>query len=181
MTREIPVGNRTHRGRGVRFDDQTPLSTNALERVGARLGPRHLGTLGGGNHFIELDRAGNGDLWLLVHSGSRGLGSAIAAHHLRAEERGALDCEIEAGRACLIDLRWAFSFACANRNELLRRANEAVVRLTGQEPDQSSHLDVHHNFVRAEEHFGSRCIALLFEFAFDASAGTNGTRLGAGL
>lgn len=168
VTREIPVGDATHRGKGVAFHDETPLSTSALEHVRRRLGPKHLGTLGGGNHFIELDRDGGGDLWLLVHSGSRGLGSAIAAHHLRAAEvqssvhpersRGipGLRCDTEAGRACLGDLEWALMFARANRNELLRRATAVVVELTGQEPDQSSHVDAHHNFVRAEEHFGRR-------------------------
>ncbi len=147
MTRLVPVGDGTHRGKGVAYEDETPLSTGALEKLRARLGPKHLGTLGGGNHFIELDRAGNGDLWLLVHSGSRGLGSAIGAHHARAEAHGV---------ACLGDLQWAFSFARANRAELMRRAIEVVVQLTGQAPDQSTHLDVHHNFVRAEEHFGRR-------------------------
>lgn len=54
------------------------LSTRALEKARERLAPKHLGTLGGGNHFIELDRDGGGDLWLLVHSGSR-WGSAVLA------------------------------------------------------------------------------------------------------
>lgn len=157
MTREIPVGDATHRGKGVAFHDETPLSTSALEHVRARLGPRHLGTLGGGNHFIELDRDGGGDLWLLVHSGSRGLGSAIAAHHLRAAEAdGFLRCDSEAGRACVNDLEWALSFARANRAELVRRVTQLVVEAIGQEPDQSSHVDVHHNFARVEEHFGRK-------------------------
>lgn len=160
VTREIPVGDATHRGKGVPFQDETPLSTNALKHERTRLAPRHLGTLGGGNHFIELDRDGGGDLWLLVHSGSRGLGAAVASHHLRvAEAEGVgsipgLRCDTAAGRACLQDLEWALTFARANRRELMRRASELVTKLTGQEPDQSSHVDVHHNFVRAEEHFG---------------------------
>jgi tRNA-splicing ligase RtcB len=137
-----------------------PLSTGALEHARARLGPKHLGTLGGGNHFIELDRDGGGDLWLLVHSGSRGLGSAIAAHHLRAADEGAygdipgLRCDTEQGKACLADIEWALRFARANRNTLVGRATEALVELTGQGPDESSRVDVHHNFVRFEEHFG---------------------------
>ncbi len=164
MTKEIPVGDATHRGKGVAFTDETPLSTHALERKRARLAPKQLGTLGGGNHFIELDRDGGGDLWLLVHSGSRGLGSAIAAHHLRAAEvEGSgsipgLRVETAAGQACLADLEWAFTFARSNRRELLRRTTELVVALTGQEPDHSSHLDVHHNFVRAEHHFGRQLL-----------------------
>lgn len=165
--RAIPVGDATHRGKGVRAPDAllaTPLSTGALQHARDRLTPRHLGTLGGGNHFVELDRDGGGALWLLVHSGSRGLGSAIAAHHLRAaQESGSgslpgLRCDTRAGQACLSDLEWAFTFARANRDTLVERASALVHELTGQAPELSSRVDVHHNFVRSEEHFGRRML-----------------------
>jgi tRNA-splicing ligase RtcB len=139
-----------------------PLSTGSLERTRARLGPKHLGTLGGGNHFIELDRDGGGNLWLLVHSGSRGLGAAIAAHHLRSADDGAygdipgLRCDTKAGRDCLDDIEWALRFARANRDALVNRVTEVLVTMTGQAPDENSRVDVHHNFVRREEHFGRR-------------------------
>ncbi len=115
VTKEVPVGDATHRGKGVPVADallSEPLSTGALEHARERLIGRHLGTLGGGNHFIELDRDGGGDLWLLVHSGSRGLGAAIAAHHVRAAEAAAwgtipgLRVDTEAGAACVRDLEW---------------------------------------------------------------------------
>lgn len=167
LTRAIPVGDRTHRGQGTPLPDDllgTPLSTGALEHARERLGPLHLGTLGGGNHFLELDRDGGGDLWLLVHSGSRGLGSAIAAHHLRAAEAGAsgdipgLRVDGQAGQDCLQDLAWALTFARANREALAQRAVEALVELVGQAPDDASRLDVHHNFVRFEQHLGKRLL-----------------------
>lgn len=92
-----------------------------------------------------------------MHSGSRGLGAAIAAHHLKAAgEAGFLQADSAAGQACLSDLECAFSFARANREALVRRAAEFVTELTGVEP--ASQLDVHHNFVRAEEHFGRRLL-----------------------
>lgn len=58
-------------------------STRSLEHARERLARRHLGTLGGGNHFLELDRDLEGGLWLLVHSGSRGLGAAVAARRAK--------------------------------------------------------------------------------------------------
>ncbi len=167
LTRHIPVGDATHRGKGTPVPDAVfggRLSTSALEHARERLAPRHLGTLGGGNHFLELDRAGGGELWLLVHSGSRGLGSAIAAHHLRAAAEGGfgsipgLRCETEAGRACLADLDQASSFAAANRRALLERAVALVSEVVGVGPDEASLVDVHHNFVRVEEHFGRRLL-----------------------
>jgi tRNA-splicing ligase RtcB len=163
LTRQLPVGDGTHRGKGVPVPDAllaTPLSTRALEHERARLAPKHLGTLGGGNHFIELDRDGGGDLWLLVHSGSRGLGSAIAAHHVRAAQEAKYGTvpglRGEAGAACLHDLEWALTFARANRDALVERAAAVVTELTGVEP--CDHVDVHHNFVRREEHFGRRLL-----------------------
>lgn len=167
LSRHIPVGDLTHRGKGVHVDDgllATPLSTGALEHARARLAPRHLGTLGGGNHFIELDRDGGGDLWLLVHSGSRGLGAAIAAHHLRAAEEGGhgeipgLRCDEPRARACLADIEWALQFARANRDALMRRATQVLADVTRQAPDAESRIDVHHNFVRFEQHFERRLL-----------------------
>ena len=163
MSRLIPVGDAIHRGNVGPISDgllAPPLSTGALEHARDRLGPKHLGTLGGGNHFIEFDRDGGGDLWLLVHSGSRGMGAAIAAHHLRAAQAGAfgnipgLRCASEAGKACQSDIHWAFQFARANRDALLHQAAALVTALTRQEPDGHSRVDVHHNFVQREEHFG---------------------------
>lgn len=165
LAHRIPVADAVHRGGGVAVPDtlmDQPLSTGALMRVRERLTPRHLGTLGGGNHFVELDRDGGGDLWLLVHSGSRGLGSAIAAHHLKAAEADGdgdipgLDLDSTAGRACLADIGWALHFARANRDALVAAAVEVVCEATQTEPDLHSRLDVHHNFVAEEEHFGRR-------------------------
>jgi tRNA-splicing ligase RtcB (3'-phosphate/5'-hydroxy nucleic acid ligase) len=167
LSRLIPVGDAIHRGKGVPVPDEvlaSPLSTGALEHARERLSRKHLGTLGGGNHFIELDRDGGGDLWLLVHSGSRGLGAVIATHHLRAAEAEGfgeipgLRLQSEAGQACLSDIEWALRFARANRDLLLDRATALVAELTGQTPDSASRLDLHHNFVQHEEHFGKRLL-----------------------
>ncbi len=162
-SRTIPVGDLTHRGAGLpvpaRLLEQ-PLSTGALTHARARLAPRHLGTLGGGNHFIELDRDGGGELWLLVHSGSRGLGAAIAAHHLKVAQAvgvgtvPGLALSTEAGRACASDVDWALRFAHANREALVAQAARVVQEAIGVAADPASLIDVHHNFVREEVHFG---------------------------
>lgn len=162
LGRAIPVGDAVHRGKGVEVPAallEPRLSTGALLRQRERLAPRHLGTLGGGNHFLELDRDADGGLWLLVHSGSRGLGAAIAAHHLRvAEETGVgaipgLSADTPAGATCLEDIAWALSFAKANREALARSAAAVISEAWGAEPSGTA-VDVHHNFVAAELHFG---------------------------
>ena len=64
-----------------RLLDREPLSTRALRSRRRRDGLVQFGTLGGGNHFLEMQRDDQGGLWLMIHSGSRAMGQAIAAHH----------------------------------------------------------------------------------------------------
>ncbi len=162
MSRRIPVGQEVHRGARREVPAalfEATLSTGALTHAREALAPRHLGTLGGGNHFVELDRDAGGDLWILVHSGSRGLGKVIADHHMRAALERApaspksiatLDTREASGRAWLDDVSWALDFARANREALAAVAVEVLFELTGVEPDEV--IDVHHNHVARERH-----------------------------
>jgi tRNA-splicing ligase RtcB len=163
LGRAIPTGEATHRGRGVAVPDNllSPrLSTRALEHTREAIAGRHLGTLGGGNHFLELDRDADGSIWLLVHSGSRGLGAAVAGHHARAAEvggsddLGGLDVATEQGAAYLNDLSWALDFAKANRRALESRALDVLAEALCRPLDSSERLDIHHNFVARETWFG---------------------------
>jgi tRNA-splicing ligase RtcB len=161
----IPMGDSVQRGKGAAVPEpllSSSLSTGALEHARERLARRHLGTLGGGNHFVELDRDPEGGIWLLVHTGSRGLGAAVAAHHIRAAEThgigvlAGLPLDSEPGQGCLADVRWGVAFAEANRDKILAAAAEVVAEVTGAALDPSSRLDVRHNFVEEEEHLGRR-------------------------
>lgn len=179
-TSRIPVGDAVQRGKDTALPEAlmgAQLSTGALEHVRERLGRRQLGTLGGGNHFVELDRDMEGAVWLLVHSGSRGMGAAIGAHHVKAaadEGSGSvpgLPVRSAAGLACLSDLRWALEFAAANRESVLTTAAAVVEEVTGARADTSSRLDLHHNFVREEHHLG-RTVWVHRKGAIAAAAGT---------
>ena len=160
-TRSIPTGDE-HRRQPLDVGAllEAPLSTHELERARTRLLPRHLGTLGGGNHFIELDRAHDGSTWLLVHSGSRGLGGAIGDHHVRVAG-GVLEplqLDTTLGAACWSDTQWALSFARENRRALLNEALVAIHAVLGLTPVADSLIDLHHNVASLEEHFGIRCV-----------------------
>ena len=76
---EIPSGQSTWPGRQEKFDLTALRCYRELKNTG-RL-ERSLGTLGGGNHFIEVDRAQDGTLWLVIHSGSRNLGTQVAEYY----------------------------------------------------------------------------------------------------
>ena len=75
----IPSGMNVWEGRKERFD-LTVLACYRELKVTKRLG-RSLGTLGGGNHFIEIDEAADGTKYLVIHSGSRNLGKQVAEHY----------------------------------------------------------------------------------------------------
>lgn len=156
LGRVVPTGAATHRGRGVEVPDgifASSLSTRSLERAREALAHRHLGTLGGGNHFLELDRDPEGGLWLLVHSGSRGLGAAVAAHHLRSasgemDGLAGLDVETERGAAYVNDVAWALDFARTNRDAIATRALEVIGDFASVHVEDR--VDIHHNFVARE-------------------------------
>ncbi len=132
-----------------------------------------LGTLGGGNHFIELAEDGDGAVWLTLHSGSRGVGNKIGMHYIRVAQdlcpkmRVALpDRDLAylpedhpAFTAYLRDLNWAQQFALHNRNEMMDRVltevSFAVHGEDGHQPElEIQRINSHHNFTQQESHFG---------------------------
>jgi tRNA-splicing ligase RtcB len=135
------------------------LSSPELEALRRRDAAMQLGTIGSGNHFIELQADEKGRLWLMLHSGSRGLGPAIRAHHLRHCHVGRhglrfLEAESHLGRSYLADVDWALAYADASR----RRMVEAVARVLGHvaqaTPLWETFESCHHNHVRLETHGG---------------------------
>ncbi|QDU90343.1 RNA-splicing ligase RtcB [Pirellulimonas nuda] len=135
------------------------LSDPALARAASRDGAVQLGTLGRGNHFLEFQAETSGRLWVMVHSGSRAVGQAVARHHLAAAApaRGALvglDASSAAGEAYLSDAAWACAYAQQNRLAMLRSVAALVDDLLGVEADWGSLVHSDHNHVRRETHDG---------------------------
>ena len=138
--------------------DPRGLSSPRLSTLVDGDGRAQLGTVGSGNHFIELQADPDDRLWLMLHSGSRGLGPAIRAHHAaRAEPAGglrALDSSADAGHAYLADMAWALAYADANRQALLDAAVDAVAAALDAAPEPETRITCHHNHVRRERHGG---------------------------
>lgn len=127
-----------------------------LKRREARL---ELGTLGRGNHFIELQADEQDSLWLLIHSGSRAIGPAIRRHHERSAARSPhslamLPADNEMGRQYLSDCSFAARYAIENRRRMEALACEVLSSVLGAEPDPSTRIEVDHNHVRHERHEG---------------------------
>jgi tRNA-splicing ligase RtcB (3'-phosphate/5'-hydroxy nucleic acid ligase) len=131
-----------------------------------------LGTLGGGNHFIELAEDADGAVWVTLHSGSRGIGNKIGNHYIRVaqdlckklgitlpdRDLAYLPEEHPAFAAYIRDLKWAQQFALHNRNEMMDRVlTEVSVAVFGQDGHEADlelqRINSHHNFTQQEQHF----------------------------
>jgi tRNA-splicing ligase RtcB len=118
-----------------------------------------LGTLGAGNHFLELQSDEAGNLWLMLHTGSRHLGQRVHHHHLAHTHKTAtgllaLHADSPEGRAYLADVQAARAYAKANRQTLATAAARALEQALRIVPCLDTLLDVDHNHVQPETHFG---------------------------
>ncbi len=128
----------------------------------------NLGTLGGGNHFIELDAGDDGNLWLMLHSGSRNLGYRIASYYhgaarelndkwytdLPATDLAFLPTDSDEGASYLRDMNFALLYAKENRQRMMDRFKEAVARVLGS-VSFTEEINIHHNYAALEHHAGS--------------------------
>ena len=161
LYQRIPTISHSRRGgRSLpRALEERTLSTGALDALKAREAPLQLGTLGRGNHFVELQADEGGSLWLMLHSGSRSIGQAIRDHHLgrcTAGRQGLryLDARNEAGEDYLRDVHWAVDYAEASRQAMVEAVRDVVERTLGFQADTASFVSCHHNHVRREVHLG---------------------------
>ncbi|MDN4596331.1 RtcB family protein [Leifsonia virtsii] len=127
-----------------------------------------LGTLGSGNHFIEVSLDEDGNVWLFLHSGSRGVGNRIAGHHIRVAQELMRRWWIELPDkdlayliegtpefdAYIAQLRWAQHFALLNREEMMDRVVRQTSEWFGTPVVEQERINCHHNFTEREHHFG---------------------------
>ena len=162
MKRFVPIlRHPTNRMADVTTDSfcEFGLSDDRLTKISQRDGRVQFGTLGRGNHFFELQADEENRLWALVHSGSRGMGHAITAHHLRLAEMTRrchyLIDDSQAGQNYLNDAEWAISYAKQNRLQMIWSVCELIELITGIKPIIDSLIDSSHNHVRRENHGGT--------------------------
>lgn len=145
-----------------------------------------LGTLGGGNHFIEVSADETDQVWLFLHSGSRGIGHKIATHHMRvarelcerwwiplpAKELAYLPEGAGEFWHYVRELLWAQHFALLNREEMMDRVIACVSEW--HEPvKETDRIACHHNYAAEERHFG-RKLWVTRRGAINAEAGRRG-------
>lgn len=148
-----------------------------------------LGTLGSGNHFIELATDTEGLTWILLHSGSRGGGNRLAMLHIGVARRQCTHplpdrdlAWLEQGtpefEEYLRDLRWAQAYARRNRELMLRATQETLQDVLGREVAAFFEVNCHHNYTELERH-GGRLLWITRKGAIRAGVGDWGLIPGA--
>lgn len=146
-----------------------------------------LGTLGSGNHFIEVTADEGQRVWLFLHSGSRGVGNKIAQRHIAVAQRLCTQWWIplpdpdlaylvegtDEFWAYLRDLRWAQKFALLNREEMMDRVVACLEHWIGEPVVEGERINCHHNFTQQEKHFGKE-VWVSRKGAIEASEGRPG-------
>lgn len=176
----IPVGFNMHKRDPVKQSTITQLSVglhnilakhkkiNSMQKKSYQTWVRQLGTLGGGNHFIELCLDENDDVWVMLHSGSRGIGNVIGDYFINLAKKDMMQhlhslpdkdlAYFTEGAKHYDDyleaVGWAQDYALVNRREMMNLVCEALRKKLPKFGITKEAINCHHNYVARESHFG---------------------------
>jgi tRNA-splicing ligase RtcB len=175
IEKSIPVGKASHRelawtsastdlaARARTLMDGFTALDAGVQRLAERAGSQ-CGTLGGGNHFIEVCLDTEGAVWLMLHSGSRAIGNALAQIHIERARKLMHNQDLPdrdlavfiagtpAFDAYRRDLYWAQAYAALNRALMLERLRSVMLRFFPRARFETP-ISCHHNYVAEERHF----------------------------
>lgn len=177
---KVPVGFNQHASITAKMSTLDPLAKRLkcitdkhpgllkMLRNFERTWARQLGTLGGGNHFIELCVDENQDVWVMLHSGSRGIGNCLGEYFitLAKKEREsrfgyiperdlAYFAEGSSGFADYLEaVQWGQDYALENRREMMRLIINVLKQTLPPFVPTREAINCHHNYVSQETHFG---------------------------
>ena len=150
----VPIGN-SMRGKlsPVSLGLPKPSNSVGLQQFEKRNARLQLGTLGGGNHFIEIGADERDSVWVIIHSGSRGVGHGIAGEYMKLasgsdnpkEGHYGFAVKSYAGASYIADMGWALSYALLNREVMLDSVMTAISKVTGDSLTRIQTINRNHN------------------------------------
>lgn len=178
----VPVGFSMHKSVKARKSTLTPLDAglekilNQHPAVGkmvkniGRTWSQQVGTLGGGNHFIEVCLDENQDVWVMLHSGSRGIGNVIGRYFIGLAKKDMQRLQqnlpdkdlayFTEGTEFFDDyvhaVQWGQDYAMANRREMMRLTLDALKPVLPHFLITKEAINCHHNYVSIENHFDEK-------------------------
>lgn len=149
-----------------------------------------LGTLGGGNHFLEVVyQEDNGQVWCMLHSGSRNIGNQVAQYYdklakIQLQKEGVdttvlhgihyMPIESQAGQDYLRDMEWCQQYAFYNRKAIQDIMLQIIEKVTGHTADLEHSVNIHHNYCHCEDCGGGRKLYVTRKGAISAAPGQMG-------
>lgn len=134
---------------------------------------KQIGTLGGGNHFIEIQKGSDGHIWIMIHSGSRNFGLKVAEHYNKIAKKlnaqwfssveakqdlAFLPIETQEAKSYLKEMQYCVDFAFANRKLMMDNILSVFVKVTGSDFQTIDFVNIAHNYARWENHFGTNVL-----------------------
>jgi len=174
VKKEIPVGEGRAHNKEQKWDEFSKY-IDTKEFLPAwytkkmwNLAKRNLGTLGGGNHFIELQEGDDGYIWLMLHSGSRNLGYVIAKYYndlavkdnseknisIPDKDLAFLDSNSKTGINYIQDMNFALEYAKQNRFLMMEKFQNVFYDFNSCEFQKQ--INIHHNYANLEKHFNKK-------------------------
>jgi tRNA-splicing ligase RtcB len=133
---------------------------------------KQIGTLGGGNHFIEIQKGSDGYIWVMVHSGSRNIGLKVAEYYNKLavklnaqyysvvdkkQELAFLPIETQEAKDYLLEMNYCVEFALANRKLMMDRIHKVfMANIFGTRFEEP--INIAHNYATWENHFGQNVL-----------------------
>ena len=171
----VPVGFKHHKKRRQEQDMPQRDSVEGMPVVKREYqsATHQVGTLGGGNHFIEIQKGSDGQIWIMVHSGSRNIGKQVAdcynrlAMNLNEKWKSAvprsaqlawLPIDSREGRQYFDEMNYCIDFALANRKLIMNNIISVFEREFGSSFNSASMINIAHNYAVAETHYGHEVI-----------------------
>jgi len=173
MREQIPLGFEHHKE--SQQEKWMPEMQEAINRDSYKIvkqeyksALKQIGTLGGGNHFIEIQRGSDGYVWFMVHSGSRNIGKKVADHYNRLAvsldertglkipkewELAALPVKSEEGKNYLQEMQYCVDFALANRELMIERIKKIIQGQFREKVNFEEPINIAHNYAAKELHF----------------------------
>jgi tRNA-splicing ligase RtcB (3'-phosphate/5'-hydroxy nucleic acid ligase) len=172
---EIPLGFNHHKKPKAESLMPSGFDIDKLRVIGREYTSalKQLGTLGGGNHFIEIQQGDDGHLWVMIHSGSRNLGKQVADHYNRLAKQlndkwsrvvdpkadlAWLPTDSEEAVRYLEEMSYCVSFALANRKHMMKVVADIIEEVAPEAVTFDPLINIAHNYAALEHHFGTEVI-----------------------
>lgn len=170
IRKTIPVGFNHHKDKQEHpiFEDESVWENSIICKQEFQSAQKQLGTLGGGNHFIEIQKGSDGFIWYMIHSGSRNLGKKVADYYnQRAEELCKIwkQDELIKNKLCILpadtkdfilyqkEMNMCLAFSNANRSLMSKFIKDSFIEVI-KDVKFEDEINIQHNYASLEHHFG---------------------------